>query len=71
MKREKGRLVSEKNAILSVPPIGVREVVVVVVPPQMIAIHVTNRDDLCHAPSVPLPFEVLWNDLLAVSYLKV
>ncbi len=56
---EKARLVSEENAIVGVPAIGVGEVVVVVVPPQMIAIHVANRDVLCHAPSVPLPFEVL------------
>lgn len=57
--REKERLVSDHEAIASIPAIAVGEVVDVRVPLTIIviAIHVGDRDALCRVPSIPLPVD--------------
>ena len=51
------KTVAEQETILGIPPVVVVEPVDVGVPPVVIAVDVENRDALCHAPSMPLPFE--------------
>lgn len=55
--RRRKEAVAEQEAVLGVPPVAVVEPVDVAVPLAAIAVDVENRDALCHAPSMPLPFE--------------